>query len=114
MLGKVFRLAPAISTSVAIVAGRHAARVSISGYGMHTACPAAIRRFQSTAGRSPADNLSDELAQANILLQDLIDDADDCASDEFKEDLAEVTAVPTLMNSLITVANTYSWRHNAA
>jgi hypothetical protein len=47
------------------------------------------RRPFSTTGRSPADLLSDELAEANLLLNDLLDD-DDRESDDFRSDLAEV------------------------
>ena len=48
-----------------------------------------LRSFVS--GRSPADHLSDELAEANLLLSDLLDD-DDRSSDDFKADLEEVRA----------------------
>ena len=48
-----------------------------------------LRSFVS--GRSPADHLSDELAEANLLMSDLLDD-DDRSSDDFKADLEEVRA----------------------
>ena len=40
-------------------------------------------------GRSPADHLSDRLAEANLLLNDLLDD-DDRESADFRSDLEEV------------------------
>ena len=101
MLGRMLcrRLAPAMMSSVASATVRHAARANMPGHAIHNPTSAAICRIQpvhSTTGRSPVDHLSDELAEANILLQDLIDEVDDCASDEFKEDLAEVTALPII------------------
>ena len=42
-----------------------------------------------TAGRSPADHVSDTLAEANLLLNDLLDD-DDRTSEDFHADLEEV------------------------
>jgi hypothetical protein len=46
-------------------------------------------RLLSVHGRSPADHLSDQLADANLLLNDLLDD-DDRSSDDFRADLEEV------------------------
>ena len=51
----------------------------------------ATPQLRSLSGRSPADHLSDELAEANLLLSDLLDD-DDRSSDDFKADLEEVRA----------------------
>ena len=44
-----------------------------------------------STGRSAADNLSDELHEANLLLTDLVED-DDRSSDDFKHDLDELRA----------------------
>ena len=48
-------------------------------------------RLLATTGRSAADHLSDQLATANLLLNDLLED-DDRTSDDFREDLEEVQA----------------------
>ena len=47
------------------------------------------RPLATTSGRSPADHLSDSLAEANLLLNDLLDD-DDRESEDFISDLSEV------------------------
>ena len=48
-----------------------------------------LGRLFSSSGRSPADHLSDSLADANLLLNDLLDD-DDRQSEDFLADLEEV------------------------
>ena len=47
------------------------------------------RRLLLATGRSPADHVSDVLADANLLLNDLLDD-DDRESEDFRADLAEL------------------------
>ena len=47
------------------------------------------QRSLSTTGRSAADTVSDALADANLLLNDLVDD-DDRESEDFLDDLAEL------------------------
>ena len=42
-----------------------------------------------STGRSAADQLSDELSEANLLLSDLVDE-DDRASEDFMEDMKEL------------------------
>lgn len=69
----------------------HAPRpLFVSRNALHEPRPAlwVSQRLLST-GRSLADDLSDQLAKANILLADLIDD-DDRISDDFKDDLEEM------------------------
>ena len=58
---------------------------------LSTLTPNWRREFATSgsSGRAPADHLSDMLAEANLLLHDLIDD-DDRESDDFKSDLSEV------------------------
>ena len=78
MLVSALRLAPRVT------APRHAALVAASS---RTIQPRLGHRFLS--GRSVADDISDKLAEANLLLSDLVDD-DDRESDDFKDDLASL------------------------
>ena len=80
MLVSALRLAPRVT------APRHAALVAASSR-ICTIQPRLGHRFLS--GRSVADDISDKLAEANLLLSDLVDD-DDRQSDDFKDDLASL------------------------
>ena len=72
---------------------RLAPRLTAPRLGIATSTPLAratvLPPRRALSRRSMADDISDKLAEANLLLSDLVDD-DDRESDDFKEDLASL------------------------